>query len=215
MLLVGFRHTSHDIHVYIHIQCFSSELAMLLSTSGRLGLFLTSQRSLFSHSACQDVSLSPTFTNLKQNYSVIACGYEDKAKGRGRTMADRKGWKGERGRFWNSFSISWMWGQEFRANKNKNKMFQPDPIFSRRGGFKAENTLPQLVPVPHVCLFLWRSLFSPHSRVSDSRPGRRKEFRSKGNTLYPSLGSASTLRSHRMSDLMLRCSLHKGPMKLN
>lgn len=63
-------------------------------------------------------------------------------------MADRKGWKGERGRFWNSFSISWTWGREFRANKNKNQMFQPDPISSQRGGFKAKNTLPQLVPVP-------------------------------------------------------------------
>lgn len=47
-------------------------------------IFLTSQRSLFSHSARQDVSLSLTFTNLKQNYSVIARGYEDKARGRER-----------------------------------------------------------------------------------------------------------------------------------
>lgn len=148
---------------------------MLFSTSGRLDLFLTSQRSLFSHSACQDVSLSPTFTNLKQNYSVIACGYEDKAKGRGRTMADRKGWRGERGRFWNSFSISWTRGREFRANKNKNKnkMFQPDPISSQRGGFKAKNTLPQLVPVPHVCLFLWRFIFFPPQ--SSLRQPSRKE----------------------------------------
>lgn len=143
--------------------------------------------------------------------SPVATKTKQKAEGE-RWLTGRDG---ERGRFWNSFSISWTWGQEFRANKNKNKMFQPDPISSQRGGFKARNTLPQLVPVPHVCLFLWRSSFSPHSRVSDSRPGRRKEFRSKGNTLYSSLGSASTLRSHRTSDLMLRCSLHKGPMKLN
>lgn len=47
-------------------------------------IFLTSQRSLFSHSARQDVFLSLTFTNLKQNYSVIAHGYKDKARSRRR-----------------------------------------------------------------------------------------------------------------------------------
>lgn len=52
---------------------------------------LTSQRSLFSHSARQDVFLSLTFTNLKQNYSVIASGYEDKARGRRGERASERG----------------------------------------------------------------------------------------------------------------------------
>lgn len=81
------------------------------STSGRLDMFRTSRRSLFSHSACQDVSLSPTFTNLKQNYSVIAHGYEDKAKGKGRKTAEGKRTEG---RFYISFCIlnrACMWGR--------------------------------------------------------------------------------------------------------
>ena len=40
-----------------------------------------SQAITVSHSACQAVFLSLTFTNLKQNYSVVACGYKNKAKG--------------------------------------------------------------------------------------------------------------------------------------
>lgn len=46
--------------------------------------FLTSQRSRLSHWARQHVFLSFTFSNLKQNYSVIARGYEDKARSRRR-----------------------------------------------------------------------------------------------------------------------------------
>lgn len=90
--------------------CLNSELGNCGSTSGRLDMFLTSRRSLFLHSACQDVSLSPTFTNLKQNYSVIARGYEDKAKGKGRKTAEGKGMEG---RFYISFCIlnrACMWG---------------------------------------------------------------------------------------------------------
>ncbi|KAK2920380.1 hypothetical protein Q8A73_002584 [Channa argus] len=45
-------------------------------------ILLSPQRSLFSHSTRQDVSLCLTFTNLKQNNSDTARGYEDKARGR-------------------------------------------------------------------------------------------------------------------------------------
>lgn len=114
------RYKSHNRKVTVHSSCCRSNPAKITlnsglgncgSTSGRLDMFLTSRWSLFSHSACQDVSLSSTFTNLKQNYSVIACGYEDKAKGKGRKTAEGKGMEG---RFHISFCIlnrACMWGR--------------------------------------------------------------------------------------------------------